>query len=90
MIRYRPHRVTLNASLKDELLFSSADDMLSYISEHCQKIFNYIGSSKPFHPDDIMIDAAGVCNPMVGYQHEHRILIRRSRDVCIGYCDMEG
>ena len=93
MIRYRPNHSTLNASIKDEELFDSLDDMISFIHASWSRSVAYMGAKEPFRPDEIIINGFGKFNPMTGYKSEHRVLVRRMTDdvydvpMCIGFCD---
>ena len=93
MIRYRPHRPTLTASLKDELIFETLDEMLYHVFETWSRVVAYMGAEEPFCQDEIMIYGHGRHNPMTGYKSEHKIMARRMTDnvrtvpICIGYCD---
>lgn len=93
MIRYRPHRPTLAASLKDEEIFETLDEMLYYVFEVWSRVVSYMGAEEPFCQDEIMINGCGRSNPMTGYRSEHKIMVSRMTDkirtvpICIGYCD---
>lgn len=82
MIRYRPHRYSLSDSVREEETFDSAEDMLSWLFDTCRKVITLTR-------DDLVIESSGRPNPMVGYRCEHRISLRRSPYICVGYCDME-
>ena len=83
MIRYRPHRYSLSESVKEEQIFASIEDMLSWLFDTCSRVITIAMG-------DLVIDTAGRPNPMVGYHDEHRISLRRSQWICVGYCDMEA
>lgn len=94
MIRYRPVRYSLTASLKDEELYETVGEMLACVFDSWQRIVLFMGSTRPFRAEEMMICGAGRPNPMTGYKDEHRILVRRMTDrdshkpICIGYCDL--
>ena len=94
MIRYRPIRNTLTASLKDEELFNTVGEMLSSVHDSWRRVVLFMGSHRPFRAEEMVICGAGRPNPMTGYKDEHRILVSRMADqefsapVCIGYCDL--
>lgn len=89
MIRYRPKRHTMTASLKDEEKFDSIQEMLDATFARLEKAMMYIGHEKTIRPDKLIIDSIGKSNPAVGYRDEHKIILRREKDLCIGYCDLE-
>lgn len=96
MIRYRPHRRTLSASLKDELIFDSVDEMLSHVFNAWSRVVLFMGAQNPPTMDEIRIDESGRQNPMTGYMDEHKVFVTRMTDkvhsapLCIGYIDMEA
>lgn len=89
MIRYRPHRATLTASLKDEELFSTQEEMLSSLSETVRRVLAFIGIDRQ---DELIIGEEAVRNPFTGYDNERKVFVlcTNRRPVCIGYCDLEG
>ena len=96
MIRYRPHRSSLSASLKEEQIFDSLDEMFSYLLGYCGRLVRFMSAGAPFMSFAISISEHGHPNPMVGYKKEHKVLISRTADkfhgvsFCIGYIDMEA
>ena len=96
MIRFRPHRSTLSASLKDEMLFDSVEEMISYVFDLWCRTALFIGAHHPPSRDEIFISEDGRRNPLVGYMEENRVLIpslsgRMFRvPICVGYIDMEA
>ena len=93
MIRYRPHRHTLTASLKDELIFATMAELFDYLFDSWGRVISYMGA-EPFRPEEITINGLGSCNPLTGYKREHKVMVRRIADavfdppLCIGYCDL--
>lgn len=83
MIRYRPNRLSLSASLKDEQVFPSLDDLLLHIYEKARRIALYIGTEPPV-PSDFTVRACSDYNMLTGYRNECIILFRSSK--CVGYC----
>ena len=83
MIRYRPQRSTLSASLKDEQVFSTLGEMLQYVFEKCISFSHYVGSEPPALRDlDIVSLPAG--QRLCGYRNECMVVLRQSE--CVGYC----
>lgn len=83
MIKYRPNRLTLSASLKDEQIFPSMDDLLSYIYEKARRIAVYVGSEPPA-TSDFTVSPFSDYNSLTGYRNE-RVIMFRSVE-CVGYC----
>lgn len=83
MIRYRPNRLSLSASLKDEQIFHSIDDLLLYIYEKAVRIALFIGSEPPV-PSDFTVCAFSDYNLLTGYRNECVIMFRSTK--CVGYC----
>ena len=96
MIRYRPHRSTISASLKDEQIFDSVEEMLSYVFDAWSRVVLFLGAEIPPSQDEILIGEDGCHNPLVGYVDEHKVFVPRLTDklhrvpLCIGYIDMEA
>lgn len=83
MIRFRPQRCSLSASLKDELTFSTFGEMLQYIHGRCTAIASYVGKEPPALCDLDVVSLSGD-NQLTGYHDECMILLRN--DICIGFC----
>lgn len=96
MIRYRPYRVTLSASIKDEQIFDTMEDLLSYVVDYWGRVIRFMGGKNPLEPGEIFIGDAGRRNPLTGYKNEHMVFASRMTDtaqrvpLCIGYIDMEA
>jgi len=56
MIRYRPKRRNLSASIKDEQCFENFDELFGYLYEHWNRIVTFIGSPHPVNRKDIFVD----------------------------------
>ena len=95
MIRFRPNHVTLSASIKDEQIFSSMEDMLASVFDYWSRVVAFMGAADPFRPEEITISDSSRPNPDVGYRNEHKVFVSRMADnvypspLCIGYCEME-
>ena len=73
MIRYRPKRRSLSASIKDEQCFENFDEMFVYLHEHWNRIVTFIGSPHPVKRKDIFVDG------------NHKVFVnRKSKFVIIG------
>lgn len=82
MIKYRPQRFSLSASVKDEQLFDTLDQMKLFILNTSGRIALYIGK-KPFLPDDILIGDITGDDPVVGWKNVRPVCLKNT---CIGYC----
>ena len=56
MIRYIPRRSTVKASIRDEEIFDSVEDMISHLFDHFSRVSDYLQSDRQFNRDDIIID----------------------------------
>lgn len=83
MIRFRPSRGSLSASLKEEQIFSSLDELLDHMLEKFLVYTNYIGSNPPVLSDFDVVSLSGD-NCFTGYHDECMITFRRV--YCVGYC----
>ena len=83
MIRFRPERSTLSASLKDERVFPSLDDMLLFILDAGRKRAAYTGTA-PITQQDVSLVSCNPDNRLNLYRNERMIMIRRT--FCVGYC----
>ena len=83
MIRYRPSRSSLSASLKEELIFSSLDEVLQHVFNKCVSFSVFVGSPPPSFSDLAVVSLSGN-NRLTGYQNERMITLRNV--YCIGYC----
>lgn len=96
MIRYRPNYDNLTASIKDEELFRTKEEMLSFLADVVHRAVAFIGAESPSRRDEIIISQECERNYRTGYNNEHKILVLSTtgsvcrRPVCIGYCDLEG
>ena len=95
MIKYRPRHISLNDSLKDEVMFSTAEEMISHVFGYWSRVVSFMGAADPFRPEEITISDSGRPNPAIGYRNEHMVFVSRMADkvypspLCIGYCEME-
>lgn len=83
MIRYRPCRGSLSASLKDEQTFNTLGEMFQYVLGRCAAFAAYVGSEPPALSDLSLVSLSGD-NQLTGYHDECMIILRH--DHCVGYC----
>ena len=79
MIKYRPVRRSLSASIKEEETFSTMEDLLHLLRERASHFAEYIGSEPP----EITVRESAADDPLTGYRNERCIY---SGSVCIGFC----
>ena len=82
MIKYRPVRRTLSASIKEEQTFSTADDLIRFLFDRWTSVFAYCGSA-PLTAEEIVIGETEGKNQQTGWTDERMIFVR---DKCVGYC----
>ena len=80
MIKYRPVRRTLSASLKEEQIFATMDELLQFIAEKSRLLFNFIGRDAT--PQIIVTDPDGD-DPRIGWKKVQSIYVGH---VCVGFC----
>ena len=84
MIKYRPHRGSLDKSLERMKTFDDIADMLKYISEEHHHLFA---------PEDIVISQSYGSDDRIGWNSWRYVCVRRydneHYDIpqCIGMCD---
>ena len=83
MIKYRPVRWCLSASIKDEETFSTMEEMLHFIHDRERRFAVFVGSEPPAISDFTVSSPAADC-PMTGYRNERVVLFRNIN--CVGYC----
>jgi len=83
MIRYIPRRQTLSASVKDEQIFETFDQMKLFILNVTGRIALYVGG-KPFLPDDIIIGDISGNDPMIGLKNVRAVHIKSMYIGCCG------
>ena len=79
MIKYSPVRETLSASIKEEQVFDTVEEMKQYIFDWWSRII----VRKPLKPDDIRIEESGWNDFRIGYTNRRTVFIRQS---AIGFC----
>ena len=82
MIRYRPLRQTLTASLKDEQIYDTLEAMTQDVFEHWRLIFSYIGAD-PLRPDQLVISSCSEDDPLIGWKNVRNVFVKNT---CIGFC----
>ena len=82
MIRYLPMRQTPSASVKDEQIFDTLDQMKLYILDYMGRIARYIGHD-PFLPGDIVFQDASEYDIVFGIKHARSVYLKT---MCIGFC----
>ena len=85
MIRFRPARPSVTASLKDEHVFDTMEEMKDHIYSVWSRFYAYVGAAAPLRPDEILIGEARGDDALTGYRNVRQICISRA-DRCIGYC----
>ena len=85
MIKYRPVRSSISASIKEEETFSTMEDMLHFLHDRWSRIYAFIGSVVPFQPEEILIGESEGYDQLTGYRNVRRIRVARTGH-CIGYC----
>lgn len=96
MILYRPHRGSLSASIKDEQMFNSIEEMKQFIHDEWCRICNFIGNKEPFSIDDIVVSEIIGDDPRIAWKNVRHVCVKRmwnenyiekySTPQCIGYC----
>lgn len=89
MIKYRPHKRTLQDAMKETKEFNSIKEMKEYMvkdwNEICENVFGY---------DDIVINDEEVADNRIGWNKCHMICVKRiCNDIydvpqCIGFCNL--
>lgn len=79
MIKFRPVRRSLSASIKDEETFCSVEEMLHFLRDRAGRIAAYIGSDLPV----ITISEADGDDRLTGYRSQRTVF---SNSICIGFC----
>lgn len=79
MIKYSPVRGSLSASIKEERIFESAEEMKQYIFDWWSQIFIL----KPLEPDEILIEESGWNDDRTGYANRRTVFIRQ---FAVGFC----
>ena len=82
MIKYRPARGSLSASIKEEETFRTMEDLLHFLHVRMSLACSFIGSPAALRPDDIRIGDDRADNQLTGYRNERGLFIRSH---CIGY-----
>lgn len=83
MIRFRPSRISLSASVKEEQTFSSPEELIHYLYEYGLRMSRYIGAEPPVL-SDYTVSALSVDNLQTGYRNERAVMFRSI--TCVGYC----
>lgn len=86
MIRYMPLRSTPSACLKEERVFESTHDMLTFVYEARRRFCSFVGS-EPLRRDQIVLEDLHMDDPRISWKHIRKIcVIQNNRPQCIGYC----
>ena len=83
MIKYRPDRCSLSASIKEEQTFSTMEEMFHFLYDMAVRMARYTGADLP-DPNDIVIADTASDNLITGYKNERIIMLRNIH--CVGYC----
>lgn len=83
MIRFRPVRMSLSASVKEEQTFSTMEEMFHFLHDNAVRMARYTGTTLPAI-NDIVISLTACDNPVTGYKNERAVMLRNVR--CIGFC----
>ena len=79
MIKYRPVRGSLSASIKEEVTFSTMEEMLHFLQDRATRLSGYLGTDLPV----ITVSETSGNDQLTGYRNQHVIF---SKSICIGYC----
>ena len=79
MIKYSPVRRTLSASIKEEQVFDTVEEMKQYIFDWWGRIL----VRRPLKPEDIIIEESGSNDLRIGYKNRRTVFIRQS---AVGFC----
>ena len=92
VIKYRPHRGSLDESMSEQKVFSTVDEMFDHIVSEWNKDFN----KELFTKDDIIISSNGTRDRRIGWKMSRYICVKRLGDKiytdtpqCIGMCSFE-
>lgn len=78
MIKYRPVRGSLSASIKEEVTFSTMEDLLHFLQDRAMRLAGYLGTDLPV----ITLSEDAGDDPVTGYRNQHSVF---SNSICIGY-----
>lgn len=88
-IRYRPHRGSLEAAMREYREFDSVADMFQFVSdEWCSIIKDYV------LPEDLVIHRSSGPDDRIGWKASRNLCTTRFGDTyfahpqCIGMCDL--
>lgn len=82
MIKYSPSRKTLSASLKEERLFCSIEDVKQDVFEHFCRIMDFV-SSRPLRFDEVIVEDEIGDDSITGYRHVRFVTVRKT---IVGFC----
>ena len=89
MIKYRPHRGSLDESMKEEKIFNTIDEMKDHI------ISEWKMGEVPFSKEDIIIDDDHGKNRRIPWKETRYVCVKRMGKIiydtpqCIGMCSIE-
>lgn len=96
MVTYRPHRGSLEDSMKEARTFDNWYQMTQYIANN----WNLAVGKKVIDPDDIVMDLESTDDERTGWKDVHMVLITRignenfmekyGNPQCIGYCTYDA
>lgn len=94
MVKYRPHRGSLEDAMKEYREFSTVEEMFDFIVEDWNQYFMC-----PFTKEDLSIGEELGVDSRVGWSNTHHVLTNRFLDrdyikiygtpQCIGWCSLE-
>ena len=79
MIKYRPVRGSISASIKEEVTFSTMEEMLHFLQDRAMRLAGYLGTEMP----EITVSDAAGNDQLTGYRNQQVVF---SNSICIGYC----
>lgn len=92
MIKFRPMRRTICASVKDELIFHSIEDVIQHVVNRWGTLSACLGASIPFTQSDVIVGDILGDDPVCCLRNVRRIYVKRTLDhdykqpLHIGWC----
>ena len=80
MIKYRPVRRTLSASLKEEQIFATMDELMQFVEDRARRFFRFVGCERL--PQIIIAEPDGD-DLRIGWKNVQAIFVENK---CVGYC----
>lgn len=87
MIRFIPDRSSLSASLKEERVFDSLEELRDHLYDSLCRFCSFIGSSECPGLDQICISDVQGDDPLTGYKNVRTVTVSLHSVLhCVGLC----